>query len=215
VAAAPARTPRAAARRAALLSAADGLLAHAADWAAVDAGHETDVPGLLTARLLLQLPAGDLQPRDPVEQGFLVVAQAVAEASPRATDLAAALVDSHPERLEAWLALQLVGNTVGPLRDWRGPARRTLRLFDHGALDVTQTERLLDAWPVALNALPALLCASRATAGQLPVGPLLARARRGAALGLHPYAATVLRSISTEQRLPPSWRELADGWAPP
>ena len=215
VQAAPARTPRAAVRRAALLSAADGLLAHTADWAAIDPGAETDVPGLLTARLMLHLPTGSLPARDPMELGFQAVTQAVAEGSPRAADLAAALVDAYPERLEAWLALQLVGAGVGPPRDCRGMARRTLRLFDHGALSVTQAERLLDDWPAALNALPALVCASRATAGQLPVGPLLATARRGAALGLKPYAATVLRSIKDKRRLPPSWHELADAWAPP
>jgi hypothetical protein len=213
VRAAPAGTPRAAARRAALLMAADGIEACAGEWAAIDAGGLADVPGLAAGRLLAQRSPGDLQPRDEVEQGFVAVSQAIAAGSPSASDLALAVVDLYPERLEAWIALQLAGTTVGPPRDWRGPARRTLRLFEGGPVAEAQVERLLDAWPATLDALPALLCASRARAGQRPVGPLLETARRSAALGLDEHASAVLRNGANDLRLPPSWRELAEGWA--
>jgi len=39
-------------------------------------------------------------------------------------------------------------------------------------------------------------------------------ARRSAALGLADHAASVLRAQVADERLPPGWRELADGWKP-
>jgi len=215
VEATPARAPRAASRRAALLSAAEGLLARAADWAAIDAGTATDVPGLAAARALRELPPGDLQPTDPIEQAVLVVMRLIAAGSTQASDVAAAAVAESPQRLEAWVLLQLAGTTIGPPRDWRGPARRTLRLFTGGPVDVAQAERLLDGWPAPLDALPALLCASRATASHLPCGPLLSTARRRAALGYTEHAAELLRPAMEQQQLPPTWRDLIERWTPP
>lgn len=212
VEAAPPGPPRAAARRAALLSAAHGCEARAADWDAIAPPPGADVPGLAVARQLLGRPVGDLVTSDPVEQGVVAVLQALAAGSADAAELASARVDLAPQRLEPWLLLQLATTLAGLPRDWRRPALRTLTLFEPAAASEPAAARLLTDPRAALDALPALLCAARATAAHRPDGPLLDTARRRAALGFTENAVQLLQSLDRSQRLPSEWRELIDAW---
>lgn len=211
--AAPPGAPRSAARRAALLSAAHGLQARAADWDAITPPPGADVPGLAAARQLLARPLGDLSTSDPVEQGVVAVLQALATGGAGAAELASARVDLAPQRLEPWLLLQLATSLSGLPRDWRRPALRTLALFHPAAVPEAAATRLLADPRAALDALPALLCAARATAAQHPDGPLIDTARRRAALGFTEHAAQLLQSLDRSQRLPPEWHALAVEWA--
>jgi hypothetical protein len=210
-AAAP-RGARGAARRAALLSAAQGMQARAADWQAIDPGTETDVPGLALARSLLRQPTGALAPGDEGEQALAAIVEAMVGGRPEASGLAAQIVNSWPERIEAWLALQLASGTA---HDWRGPARRAMHLFDRGPVAEGVAGQLLDAWPGSLDALPALVCARRPCVSMLPDGPVLRAARRHAAVGYVEVAAKTLQAADAAQRLPPSWLELLQDWNAP
>ncbi len=212
VEAAPAGPPRAAARRAALLSAAQGVEARSTDWDAIAPPAGADVPGLVAARQLLRRPLGDLATSDPVEQGVLAVLQALAAGETAAAELAGARVDLAPQRLEPWLLLQLATDLAGLPRDWRRPALRTLALYAPSAVAEATAARLLTDPRTGLDSLPALLCAARATAAHRPDGPTLDTARRRAALGYTDHAAKLLLDVDRSQRLPSEWQALAQEW---
>jgi hypothetical protein len=211
------RGARLVARRAALLSALQGLQARAADWDALAATSEPDVPGLLLARMLTGRPHGSLAPADEGEMSLATVAAGAADGRPDVSALALQTVNSLPERVEAWLVLQLACDTVGPRRDWRELARRNLKLFDRGPVALALAERLLDAQPAARDALPAVVCVRRQWLATLPDGPVLREARRRAAVGYVEVASDKLKraAAGVSERIPPRWRELIDAWSAP
>src|SRR5262249_46965106 len=160
--AAPAHGALAATRRAALLSAAQGLSSRVADWLAIDPGEARDVPGLLAARTLLRLPAGPPGPDGPGGRGGGGAegagdAGAGARAAGRgdALALASEAVVSWPERVETWIAAVRASGRAGPSVELREKALRTLQLFDRGPVAPAVAARLLDGGATALDALPA------------------------------------------------------------
>ena len=212
-------TARHATRRAALRSLRDGLPATAADWAAIEPAH-VELPALAIGR---SLAAGSATAtgfrgapsKDPVARQLLGILDALAawEQDPTDADAAALmlaradeLLSLRPDRLESWLALQVVSAYLFPGRDLRVEARDSLARFPRTAVSLRTVDLVFDRWPQAVDSLPALLAAARPFAQLKPSGPLLESARRRAALGHVVTAAMQLEQGLSSGRYPRAWR---------
>ncbi len=214
-AAAPA-SPRHAARLAAIASARDGLVAATPRWNAI-AGSADDVPGLALGRALVRtLPQGDgaavrdttesvTSPGETFEAELVAAIDALRQTVSPARELATRCVEEHPERLPAWLVLQLVSLALPPIQDVRGEARRHIGLCPQDAVPEALLTRVFRQWPNPVDDLPALLLAERPWEDMSPTGPVLEMARRRAALGYVDHALEVLRDGLKGLRVPPSW----------
>ena len=150
----------------------------------------------------------DASPR-AFEAELVEALEGLRSADGHAAELAERCVRAHPERLEAWIALQVVSLALPPVRDMRGEARRHLALCPRDTVPESLLTRVLRSWPLAVDDLPALLLASRVREGMLPTGPLLQTARRRASLGYVDHALEMLRTGLQGLRVPPAWeREL-------
>jgi hypothetical protein len=156
--ASPAET-RAALRDAALALALEGPEAAAKPWSRLDAAAST--PGLaLTGRLITQQAGGPL-PEEPFEVGLVAVLDAVRARDPQAARQAKQLVADHPQRLEAWMLLELAGIVASPPTEVRDEARAALARDPDGLVPAEAAAALLDDWPRCLNVLPALYLAQQ------------------------------------------------------
>lgn len=209
----PPPTARHAMRRAALAAAASGPDAGVDALDGVD-GLSTPVPGLALWRALRDEPHDGPVPEDPFEAALVATIRAVTRGEPTAPELAAALVDSAPHRLEAWIVLQLAVSRAPFPRDVRSEARRNLRQFPRSAVADTLTWRLFEAWPATLTSLPAVYLASRPFDGLQPTGPILEAARRCARFGYTSDAYHLMLEEMGTQRFPPSWIEARAAWEP-
>jgi hypothetical protein len=173
-------------------------------------GTPPEVPALALGRRLCGLSPGDgATIRDPVERECLALFDLLEDPGRggEAWSAAQEIVARHPQRLEAWLALEAAMLMEGPPTDVRSRALATCARFERPPAALRRWELLLDAWPDSLRALPALLLASRPEAFLRPRGPELTEARRAAQRGLYELAARLLEQAGRERPVPPSWRE--------
>jgi hypothetical protein len=206
----PPWTPRHAARQAAITAASEGLAPAVERMRTVDVGTEP-VPGLALIQRLIVLQSSALPPPDSFEAQLVAVLDQLGEGEPGAGEAASTLTDRYPQRIEAWLVLQLA-SLLGPRpRDVRSEARHCLQSFPRSAVDDTVAGLLLDGWPASVVSLPAVLLGSLPFESLKPTGPLLETARRRAALGHATSASRALRAGLEKNRFPPSWFDELDG----
>jgi len=157
---------RAAVRDAALALALEGPEAAARPWSRL--GSVGSTPGLaLTGRLITQ-QAGGPPPDEPFEAGLVAAVDAVRARDPQAARRAKALVADHPQRLEAWMLLELAGIVASPPIEVRAEAIEALARDPDGLVPAEAAAALLDDWPRCLNALPALYLAQQPFAEPAP-----------------------------------------------
>jgi len=150
---------RARVRDAALALALEGPGAAADPWSALEGA--APAPGLALAARLIAPQAGGPPAQEPFEAGLVAVLDAVRSRDPQSALLAKELVDDHPERVEAWMLLELAGILASPPTEVRERACAQLALFPHGIVSVDAARTLLDDWPRCLNDLPALYLAQQ------------------------------------------------------
>ena len=157
---------RAAVRDAALTLALEGPEAAAEPWSRL--GSAKSAPGLaLTGRLITQ-QGFDPPPDEPFEAGLVDALDAVRARDPQAARRAKQLVADHPQRIEAWMLLELAGIVASPPTEVRDEARAALARDPDGLVPPEAAAALLDDWPRCLNALPALYLAQQPFAEPAP-----------------------------------------------
>jgi hypothetical protein len=206
-------TARHAMRRAALAAALGDPDAGVQELAGVDLRSAT-VPGLSLWHALQDEPHDAPPPDDPFEAALTTAIRAISRSDPSALALATQLVDSAPQRLEAWIVFHLACERSLAPTDARATARRNLSYFPRSAVAAGLSARLFDAWPAALASLPAVYLASRPFDALQPTGPLLEAARRRARYGYTSEAYHLMLREMGRDRFPPSWVETRDRWAP-
>ena len=147
-------------REAALALALEGREAVAASLDALRSAAAT--PGLaLMVRLASDDPGGP-PAAEPFEAALVAVLDAVRARDPQAVRAAKALATAHPDRVEAWMVLQLAGIVVAsPPTEVRDEARARLARFPHAVVPAEVSGALLADWPRCLDALPALYLAQQ------------------------------------------------------
>ena len=161
---------RAAVREAALVLALEGRGAAAAPLAALRTAAEPP-PGLALAARLLSDEAGGPPAAEPFEAALVAVLDAVRARDPQAAQAAKALVTEHPERVEAWMLLELAGIVASPPTEVRDEARARLANVPHPVVPADIAGALLADWPRCLDALPALYLAQQPLLETLPDAP--------------------------------------------
>ena len=150
---------RATLREAALALALEGREAAAASLDTLRAAEPT--PGLaLLVRLVAEV-ADHPPAAEPFEAALVAVLDAVHARDPQSVRAAKALVTEHPERVEAWMLLELAGIVASPPTEVRDEARAQLARFPHAVVPAEVAGALLEDWPRCLDALPALYLAQQ------------------------------------------------------
>jgi len=204
-------------RQAALVTARDGMSPETRRlWQSLPRpGSAEAVQGLGMALALCKLDPGPVHSDDPLEQAMIEVARELfAHRIRKAWELGNDLVERHPERVEAWVALQLLTATTTtlPLSDLRDRAHRSLSaLRDDPVHPERWRELLRGSANVPADYLPVMLIGARPYRALQPVGPLLDQARRRAAIGYVEAAINPLRKATRQMDLPLAWeQELVD-----
>lgn len=194
-------------RRQAALQAAVALAGRGLDpstqhlWSTVaEAG--PDAPGAGVGRLFAGLPPGAAH---GFEAELAAVLWSLVQADPAGLAAAEALTTTAPQRIEAWLALQLAQRLQSYPRTVAGQARGRILAFDGGPLADARALRLLGSGPAALFALPALLAVQAPYEDAAVTGPALRAARRKARLGLDEAALKLLDGALAAGICPPHW----------